>query len=195
MPSDPSASRWPGHARRQTTLPCRWRSHYCAARRLPEWGSEPYELVSEPCEIGSHERTEGVASSKDLVARFYAVVDPAAHLVTYSRAGHLPALRRDGEGLVCLLEEALSPPLGFEDCERTHASAALQPGSQLVLYTDGLVERRSEDLFLSLRRLVQRCGDPDVRPGELGEHLLRSSLPASEKYRDDVAILTAYLPF
>ena len=41
----------------------------CVAWRLLEWGSEPYELVSEPCEIGSHERTEGVASSKDLVAR------------------------------------------------------------------------------------------------------------------------------
>jgi hypothetical protein len=52
-----------------------------AARRLLEWGSLRYEAASRPGEIGSHTRTQGVASTRELVARALATAqepDPRA---------------------------------------------------------------------------------------------------------------------
>src|ERR1700761_8414817 len=80
---------------------------------------------------------------------FCALIDPAAATVTYSSAGHPPAIldlaRPDDsdERGYQLLEQAQSVPLAVLDgLERPQATATLPPGSTLLLYTDGLVERR-----------------------------------------------------
>ncbi|WP_051683649.1 SpoIIE family protein phosphatase [Blastococcus sp. URHD0036] len=80
--------------------------------------------------------------------------------VTWSSAGHLPALLLTVDGSVRLLEVHTDPPLGLgpelTDAlpgRRSH-TAVLPPAATLVLYTDGLVERRGEDLDDGLRRLL-----------------------------------------
>lgn len=77
-----------------------------------------------------------------------AVIDRAAHTVTYSCAGHPPPLLAHPDGTVELLDTATDPPLAASDdtIPRTQATVSYTPGATLVLYTDGLIERRTEDI-------------------------------------------------
>ncbi|MCW2995968.1 MAG: SpoIIE family protein phosphatase [Conexibacter sp.] len=135
-----------------------------------------------------------VLGLRTMVTLLYVLADPVAETIAYANAGHLPPLRRDRTGHVELLEEALSPPLGVGPCARDAASAHLPRGAQLILYTDGLIERRSEDLRDSLHSLVARCADPRVPPAAMGQHLLDTATRKPGGFDDDVAILTARLP-
>jgi serine phosphatase RsbU (regulator of sigma subunit) len=86
---------------------------------------------------------------------FAAVVDVANRRVTYSGAGHPPALITRRDGRTELLDSVRGIPLGIGDTSnRAEASAALSPGDTLVLYTDGLIERRRESLGVGIQRLA-----------------------------------------
>ncbi len=73
-------------------------------------------------------------------------------------AGHLPPLVRMADGQVRRLDGAGTPPLGLDVTPRT-AVDRLAPGEQLVLYSDGLVERRGENLSTGLDRLSRALAD------------------------------------
>ncbi|WP_175471745.1 GAF domain-containing SpoIIE family protein phosphatase [Geodermatophilus telluris] len=78
--------------------------------------------------------------------------------LTWSSAGHLPPLLLTPAGAVCSLETRADPVLGLDlgdagPVRRDH-TAALPPGATVLLYTDGLVERRGEDLDEGLQRLA-----------------------------------------
>ena len=90
-----------------------------------------------------------------------AVVDPARTVVTYACAGHPPPLLVSPTGDVAYLDHGRSWPLGA-DLVRPRAQAGqapFPPGSLLLLYTDGLIERRGESLDVGLGRLVQVVTD------------------------------------
>jgi signal transduction histidine kinase/FixJ family two-component response regulator len=86
-----------------------------------------------------------------------AVVDPDHASVSYSCAGHPPPLFVSPAGEVAYLEEGRSWPLGPATARpRTRAGRApFPPGSLLLLYTDGLIERRGEPLETGLGRLAE----------------------------------------
>lgn len=96
------------------------------------------------------------------VTAFYAVLDPTARTLTYSRAGHNPPrlIRRD---TVQSLDEVGTLPLGILDGQKyDEATVALQPGDLLLLYTDGITEAASPtsgELFGTdrLDQLLQDC--------------------------------------
>lgn len=88
-----------------------------------------------------------------LVTVLYAVLDPAAATVDLLSAGHLPPLVIRHDGNVERLVVPSSPPLGAGEHPRTVVTAPLAPGETLLMYTDGLVERRGEDLDTGLDRL------------------------------------------
>ncbi|WP_052862806.1 SpoIIE family protein phosphatase [Streptomyces niger] len=72
----------------------------------------------------------------------------------YSSAGHLPPLLTTREGDTSYLEDGMGLLLGMDpDMPRPGAEAPLPPHSTVLLYTDGLVERRDESLDVSLSRL------------------------------------------
>ncbi|MEU9836921.1 SpoIIE family protein phosphatase [Streptosporangium sp. NPDC048047] len=74
--------------------------------------------------------------------------------LNYSVAGHPPPLLLTPDGQGRFLDEARCPLLGVaKDLPRHSAVEALHPGATLLLYTDGLVERRGEDLGTGLNRL------------------------------------------
>jgi PAS domain S-box-containing protein len=85
----------------------------------------------------------------------FAIVDPAAATVSHASAGHPPPLLVMPDGSSRYLEAGRSWPLAI-DVHRSRTSAAsdsMPPGALLLLYTDGLVERRGEPLDVGLARL------------------------------------------
>ncbi|MDX6333669.1 MAG: hypothetical protein QOG05_1009, partial [Streptosporangiaceae bacterium] len=127
---------------------------------------------------------------------FCAIIDPAAATVTYSSAGHPPALlaHPGGPGPE-RLDQATTVPLAVPSRGgRTGATAGLRPGSALLLYTDGLVERRRERLESGIRQageLLQR--HVDRTPDELAGQVLAALAPAGGS-GDDILVLTYRQP-
>jgi hypothetical protein len=118
----------------------------------------------------------------------YAEIDVAAGLVAYGRAGHPPPLRVQPDGTASFLEAARGTPLGtFADLPYVQAEARLPPGAVLVLYTDGLVERRDESIDRGLERLrALAARHAGASAGEMADALLAGLAGAPA---DDVAIL------
>jgi hypothetical protein len=121
---------------------------------------------------------------------FCGVVDRAAGTLTYSSAGHLPGLVvHDGCERSAWLEDAQGTPLTLHRGPRPERTTRLSRGDTVVLYTDGLVERRGEHLRTGLDRLVdvarEACRGEVL--ADLPDHLLGGMLPTGA--RDDVAIV------
>lgn len=117
-----------------------------------------------------------------------AIVDRRRHTITYSSAGHPPPLLVGSSG-VRWLDAARHWPLAIDgDVSRSEATVPLEPGDTLVLYTDGLVERRGELLDIGLERLARAATEGD--PSDLAaftDHLVDELLP--DGGNDDVAIV------
>ncbi|WP_246113785.1 PP2C family protein-serine/threonine phosphatase [Streptomyces montanus] len=116
------------------------------------------------------------------------LVDRAAHTITYSRAGHPPPLLAHPDGHVAVLDAVGDPPLGASDeaIPRSQATVRYTPGSVLVLYTDGLIERRDEDIDTGLGRLATSLRDHHARdPEDLADALLADLSPTDPPGPDD----------
>ena len=81
----------------------------------------------------------------------------------------------------------LSTPLGTGDRERVEATIALPPGARLLLYTDGLVERRRTGIIAGLERLREVVARPDLEIEDLCNTTIASM--EGDGYADDVALL------
>ncbi|PWI04777.1 protein phosphatase [Streptomyces sp. NWU339] len=124
-----------------------------------------------------------------------AVIDTRQQHITYTSAGHLPPLLARPDGTVVLLDEATNPPLGVltEDAPRPQATVAYTPGDTLVLYTDGLIERRGEDIDAGLHRLADALArHARLSPDRLADVLL-TRLGVADGGRDDVALVIVRL--
>jgi signal transduction histidine kinase/serine phosphatase RsbU (regulator of sigma subunit) len=85
------------------------------------------------------------------------IFDPASGLLRFANAGHPPPLVLRGDGTVVRVEEGLSHPLGVTMAHRhVEAQLTLEIGEALLLYTDGLVERRGEVIDLGIDRLAEK---------------------------------------
>jgi signal transduction histidine kinase/FixJ family two-component response regulator len=124
-----------------------------------------------------------------LVTCIYGVYDPAAQELRYGNAGHLPpVLARPGQPSE-RLPSATDPPLGARAGRYTERRIALAPGSLVVLYTDGLVERRRRPLDDGIDTLADLVVADDRAPAELARVLIEQL--AAEGTEDDIAILIA----
>ena len=123
----------------------------------------------------------------------YLVFDPAVSSVTFARAGHVPPLLVRAVGRVGFLEGGEALPLGvLPDAPYTHAEAKLEPGSTVVLYTDGLVERRGAPLDDGLANLVIAASEAAPSAEALVDRLL-GALVGPDGPDDDVALLALRL--
>nr|WP_028803731.1 SpoIIE family protein phosphatase [Streptomyces sp. 142MFCol3.1] len=124
-----------------------------------------------------------------------AVIDPRARRITYSCAGHPPPVLLHEDGTCDLLDQATDPPLAarLEHVPRPQASLLYTPADTLVLYTDGLIERRGEDIDAGLRRLTDALAlHPRYSPERLADALL-ARLGVSSGARDDIALIVLRL--
>jgi Stage II sporulation protein E (SpoIIE)/GAF domain len=96
----------------------------------------------------------GAMPEPSFVTCFYAVHDPVDGTLVYANAGHLPAVLIAPGGTVTQVGEAMAQPLGVGS-EFPQGHADFPPGTDLVLYTDGLVESSgSRDLTVGIDTLI-----------------------------------------
>ncbi|HZQ31678.1 MAG TPA: SpoIIE family protein phosphatase [Mycobacterium sp.] len=121
---------------------------------------------------------------------FCAVIDVAASTVRYSSAGHPPPVLVDRTGSH-LLDHAQSVPLAATETvwSRPEAEVTLLPGATLLLYTDGLIERRGESLSVGIERASKALDSHrHSHPDHLADRLMTDLAPPSG-FDDDVAVL------
>jgi serine phosphatase RsbU (regulator of sigma subunit)/anti-sigma regulatory factor (Ser/Thr protein kinase) len=123
----------------------------------------------------------------------YAVYDSVDGTCEVASAGHLPPLLVRPDGTSEFLDVSPAPPLGIGARPIVSRTLQIEDGSLLVMYTDGLVERRTEDIDEGLARLRAIFG-PGATDQPL-EELCRECLADvyDDHQRDDIAILMARL--
>ena len=111
-----------------------------------------------------------------------------ARVLHWSNAGHPPPLLIAADGRATLLERPADLLLGVDpDRHRHHHAVPLRPGDTVVLYTDGLIERRDAPLDDGLARLLAAAPDLARRPvEELCDAILGRMDP---DLSDDIALL------
>jgi serine phosphatase RsbU (regulator of sigma subunit)/integral membrane sensor domain MASE1/anti-sigma regulatory factor (Ser/Thr protein kinase) len=134
-------------------------------------------------------RLLGQLDATDMVTMLYALYDPTTRRLRYASAGHPPAVLLDHSG-TRYLRDGLAPPVGVTSHDSfTEATAELPPDATLVMYTDGLVERRGESLDEGLDRLARELAPREADDlDDLCDHLL-AQLLRDDPTVDDVALL------
>ncbi len=150
------------------------------------------------------ERTDSIARSITNAACAtinFAVLDPVASTVTYASAGHPPPLLLRADGTTELLTEGRRPLLAATPSSANRldggrapgprsASTRISPGDMLVLYTDGLIERRGLTLDQCFERL--RATANEVRSVSSMDQFvdrLTAEMLAGTTHLDDVCVL------
>lgn len=120
-----------------------------------------------------------------------ASLDTRTRLLRASSAGHLPALRLETRGSARLWTTALGAPIGAPTTSLAEeSSAVLECGSSLVLFTDGLVERRGVDIDERLRQLVESASAAPAGADLLADWLMSD---LGQGRSDDIALLALSL--
>ena len=121
---------------------------------------------------------------------FCGVLDPVAGKIAYSSAGHLPGILAFPDGTTQLLDRALALPLAVRPgTPRPCVERDLPARSTLLLYTDGLVERRRVVLTEGIARAADVMAEQrGAQLEDLAAHLMTRLAPI-DGYEDDVALL------
>ncbi|MGW1744657.1 PP2C family protein-serine/threonine phosphatase [Streptomyces sp. NPDC002092] len=131
-----------------------------------------------------------------MIARFR----PDDLQVTWAAAGHPPAVLRAPGGAVRVLDDRpgvmLGVPIPFEYTDHT---TEIEPGSTLVLYTDGLIERRTQGMDAGIELLSKTLAalhEPDLEDLDAcSESLLKPLVHESERDDDVCLLLCRTAPF
>ncbi|MFD9394329.1 PP2C family protein-serine/threonine phosphatase [Streptomyces sp. NPDC060000] len=150
----------------------------------------------------------GPAEALNVLGRYAHVVDGAEsatavttfidfdhHTITYSSAGHPPPVLVHADGRVEFLDRATDPPLDARPTpvRRPQARTTYDSGATLALYTDGLVERRREDIDTGLSRLADALArHREADPESLADAVLLELLPPGGA-TDDTALVIVRL--
>jgi serine phosphatase RsbU (regulator of sigma subunit)/anti-sigma regulatory factor (Ser/Thr protein kinase) len=121
----------------------------------------------------------------------YLWLDPVSRICRMSSAGHPPPLVAIPDGRVELLEKVRGLPLGTGMQARyRQETIELPAGSIVLLYTDGLVERRGQSIDEGLTLLRNEVASAPKDPDRLLEHILTYVVGSGER-ADDIALLAA----
>ncbi|WP_327373680.1 SpoIIE family protein phosphatase [Streptomyces sp. NBC_01216] len=172
-----------GHGLEAACVMGQLRSALSAAARVTDGPARALEA------LGLYARHVDGAESTTVVKIF---IDWGTHTLTYSCAGHPPPALLHPGGTVVFLDQATDPPLGagLENVSRPEASTAFAEGATLVLYSDGLIERRTEDIDVGLARLADSLvhhGRADLEA--LADALLADLLPPTGNTDDTALVL------
>jgi PAS domain S-box-containing protein len=140
-----------------------------------------------------HDLLRSLYEGEQMVTMLYLIVDPTTWEATMVNAGHPPPLLLDPRGGASYLESPTGLPVGLNwSLPYEESIALLRPGATLVLYTDGLIDRRDVEVGEGLERLLEAATDTvGMDIDRLCGMLLETLVPADAS--DDVAILAARL--
>jgi serine phosphatase RsbU (regulator of sigma subunit) len=128
--------------------------------------------------------------SDQLVTLLFMLADPRRNELAVCNAGHPPPVVLRGSGLPVQLASADGPPLGVGRQERSLTTVRFDVADTVVAFTDGLIERRGEDITDGQERVAH------ATVGLLGQRLV-DGIPtlvgqvAEPSRDDDVAVLVA----
>jgi PAS domain S-box-containing protein len=155
-----------------------------SARALLLTGAEPATLL---------EQLDSVAAfipDAFCTTVFVSILDTKAEKLMYSSAGHVPAVLAAPGSPPQLLTDARSVPLAVQrDEPRPQAVAPLSAGTTLLLYTDGLVERRDEAIDAGIARVAEVITQTTELPVDAVADAMLDRLAPAVGYDDDVAIV------
>ncbi|WP_059013184.1 SpoIIE family protein phosphatase [Streptomyces specialis] len=187
-----------GHGLRAATVMGRLRT---AARTLAGLELPPAEVLRRLNDLGAD-----IAQHPDdplLATCVYAAYDPATGICALATAGHLPPVLAGpdpaaGGWTATALDLPPGTPLGIEGATFTEHRIDVPEGSLLVLYTDGLIENRGEDLTSGIDRLcalLTRTTGPGTTLEEVCDGVIQALRPraAETTTADDIAMLAARL--
>jgi len=147
---------------------------HCIAHTNPGQAQPPAQVLHY---LNRHLVTLYTSQNENFITAFYGVYDPADRTLTYACAGHNPPrLKRCQDGTMLGLDRASGYPLGitsegtYEECQQQ-----LQPGDQIIFYTDGITEASNPSGKLfgidRLDRVLENCS---LHASSLLDSVLRS---------------------
>jgi PAS domain S-box-containing protein len=155
-----------------------------SARALLLTGAEPAVLL---------EQLDSAASlipNAYCTTVFLAILDTESGVLEYSNAGHMPAILAAAGSGTTMLTDARSVPLAVRrDGPRPQVSQLLPPGSTLMLFTDGLVERRHESIDDGIARAAAVLVFAMSLPLDAVADVMLGELAPPAGYDDDVAMV------
>ena len=164
-----------------------------AGRTLAIVGYQPASILEELARV-----TDWATSGKFATAAA-AIIEPDVSVVTYATAGHPPILiRRAKTGTVEIPPPAEGPALclpGDQDFPQyTQGQTAFDADDIMLMYTDGLIERRGEDLEEGIARVAERlqAWQPGAPLGSFCDELIASL--GAEPQLDDMCVLAVSRP-
>ncbi|EST20705.1 PP2C family protein-serine/threonine phosphatase [Streptomyces roseochromogenus] len=175
-----------GHGLEAAGVMGQLRSALSAASRVAAGPAEALNV------LGRYAHVVDGAESATAVTTF---IDFDHHTITYSSAGHPPPALVQPDGRVEFLDQATDPPLDArpDPIPRPQAGTDYAEGATLVLYTDGLIERRGEDIDTGLARLAESLDrHRDEDPERLADAVLLELLPPGGA-TDDTALVIVRL--
>ncbi|MFZ1161820.1 SpoIIE family protein phosphatase [Mycobacterium sp.] len=161
-----------------------------SARALLLTGAEPARLLEELDSVAE------LIPDAFCTTVFLAILDTDSGEFSYSCAGHLPAVLAAPQEAPTLITDARSVPLAVHRKKsRPQASVILPPGSTLMLYTDGLVERREVSLDEGIAHLSATVASGShLSVDDVADSAL-SALAPEGGYDDDIAIVVYRRPY
>ncbi len=145
---------------------------------------DPGEVLTKLGRFADRERSR-------MATMVYATLNLDTWALDLARAGHPYPLLLRPDGSSAFLTDAGGPPLGTgEDTPYEAQRIVLEPGETLLLYTDGLIERRRERLSEGEAALVEAARSAPDDPEQMCSSILRR-LTDGVEIEDDVAILVA----
>jgi serine phosphatase RsbU (regulator of sigma subunit)/CheY-like chemotaxis protein/anti-sigma regulatory factor (Ser/Thr protein kinase) len=119
----------------------------------------------------------------------FLIIDASKGTVAISRAGHPPPALRSADGEIRFLETGGTLPLGIDDrVKADEAEYDVHPGDTLLLFTDGLVERRRESINTGFDRLREAFTNAPTDVEELCDFVLERTV-SEQASHDDIAVL------
>lgn len=135
--------------------------------------------------LNRHHLAQG---AEEMFTVLYAIIDPRRGSMVWANAGHPPPLlhRRSGESSFLNGGDGL---MGIEDIVYADLHQQIGERDTLIVYTDGLVERRGEALDAGLARLERAVADGPDDPEALCRHIVSEVVPSVRTPADDVTIV------
>jgi serine phosphatase RsbU (regulator of sigma subunit) len=139
--------------------------------------------------LGEFDRQVAHLGLDRLATCLLAVMDPGAGTCTAASAGHLPPAAVRPGGSIEVLWLPAGPPIGTGLGGYESVNVRMERDTTLVLYTDGLVERRGTDIDASVQALETLSVPSDGALEDMLDTIL--ARVANGAYEDDIAILAA----